>query len=446
MSLIESEYQVQSSSRTTNTVVIDDMNENIPPEFESINFYLMESEYQVQSSPQTTNMVIIDDMNENIPPEFESITNGDYINDMNVNKAILKVNDTFKDWNEVDVIVNQHARQTGTNKPKKVEDITLHHDATTTKTKCPWQASFYFGKRAATIHFSKFNNVHNHQCDPVTIELASKNQYFPQAIMLDKIEHYTVNGHLSVGQQIHDESDAKTMFSYLMEQHDKDPDFIVKTQLEGPSNELTGLFWITSQQRNELWPKYHDVVIHDNTAKTNRYEMALSLFVGIDSNFKTRILAQALTKYETLADYKWILQCTLEATSNLSPVVLFTDGDPAMLGAVQMTYSQTRHLLCIYHITENVKKKAKSKLRGEIINNFIEDFYHMRNSYTQCQFESRYKEMLTKYEPCQAYLENKLYPSRESWARYSIGKIFTAGVESTQQIKSINGVLKKHLD
>ncbi|EXX69127.1 hypothetical protein RirG_098840 [Rhizophagus irregularis DAOM 197198w] len=69
--------------------------------------------------------------------------------------------------------------------------------------------------------------------------------------------------------------------------------------------------------------------------------MAISLFVDIDSNFKTKILAQALIKYETLADYKWILQCTLEATSNLSPVVLFTDGDLAMLGAVQMTYPQT---------------------------------------------------------------------------------------------------------
>jgi hypothetical protein len=81
-----------------------------------------------------------------------------------------------------------------------------------------------------------------------------------------------------------------------------------------------------------------------------------------------------------------------------------------------------------------------------MINNFIKDFYHMRNSYTQCQFESRYKEMLTKYELCWTYLENKLYPSRESWARYSIGKIFTAGVESTQQVESINGILKKHLD
>jgi len=114
---------------------------------------------------------------------------------------------------------------------------------------------------------------------------------------------------------------------------------------------------MTSQQRNELWPKFHDVIIHDNTAKTNRYDMALSLFVGIDNNFKTRLLAQALTKYETQADYSWILQCTLEATNNLAPMVLFTDSDPGMIAAIQVVYPETRHLLCIYHIIENVKKK-----------------------------------------------------------------------------------------
>ena len=69
--------------------------------------------------------------------------------------------------------------------------------------------------------------------------------------------------------------------------------------------------------------------------------MALSLFVGIDNNFKTRVLAQALTKYKTLTDYNWILQCTLDATNNLSPVVLFMDGDPVMIAAIQMTYLQT---------------------------------------------------------------------------------------------------------
>ena len=68
---------------------------------------------------------------------------------------------------------------------------------------------------------------------------------------------------------------------------------------------------MTSQQCNDLWPKFRDIIIYDNTSKTNRYEMALSLFVAIDSNYKTRIVAQALIKYETQADYNWILQCTL---------------------------------------------------------------------------------------------------------------------------------------
>src|SRR6266540_6123226 len=54
--------------------------------------------------------------------------------------------------------------------------------------------------------------------------------------------------------------------------------------------------------------------------------------------------------------------------------------------------------------------------------------------------------MLTKYEQCRSYLEKKLYPCCESWARYSIVKVFTAGVESTQCVESLNGVLKKHMD
>jgi hypothetical protein len=130
------------------------------------------------------------------------------------------------------------------------------------------------------------------------------------------------------------------LFSYLLSQCDNDPDFVVIPRLEGQSNEFTGLFWMSSQQRNELWPYFHDVIIHDNTAKTNRYEMALSLFVGIDCDFKTRILAQALTRYETQSDYIWILQCTFEVTQ-IQPIVLYTNGDPAMITAVQIVYPQT---------------------------------------------------------------------------------------------------------
>jgi hypothetical protein len=63
---------------------------------------------------------------------------------------------------------------------------------------------------------------------------------------------------------------------------------------------------------------------------------------------------------------------------------------------------------------ENIKKKARCKLHDDMVKNFFKDFYHMRNSYTQIQFDLRYNNMLVKYEPCRSYLENKLYPSRNS--------------------------------
>ncbi|PKC51793.1 hypothetical protein RhiirA1_405324, partial [Rhizophagus irregularis] len=125
------------------------------------------------------------------------------------------------------------------------------------------------------------------------------------------------------------------MLLYLLKQREDDPSCAVIPRLEGPANELTRLFWMTSQQYNDLWPKFHDIIIYDTTSKTNRYEMALSLFVAIDNNYKTKIVVQALTKYKNQADFNWILECTLQATNKLQPKVLFTDSDPAIIAAVQ---------------------------------------------------------------------------------------------------------------
>ena len=95
---MESEYQNENMSPQP-PMESKYQNENTSPQPP------MESEYQNQLSFQTIN-------NENMLPEFETHIN-DYIDNMNENNAILKVNGTFKDWNEVDIIVNQHARQNG---------------------------------------------------------------------------------------------------------------------------------------------------------------------------------------------------------------------------------------------------------------------------------------------------------------------------------------------
>jgi hypothetical protein len=81
--------------------------------------------------------------------------------------------------------------------------------------------------------------------------------------------------------------------------------------------------------------------------------------------------------------FNWILQCILQASNNFPPKVLFTDSNLAIIAAVQVIYLQTHYLLCIYYLLENIKKKVKSKLQGNMASNFIEDFYTIRNSHSE---------------------------------------------------------------
>ena len=54
-------------------------------------------------------------------------------------------------------------------------------------------------------------------------------------------------------------------------------------------NWLFHLFWIMPLQQN-LYLKFHDVILTDNTAHTNKYRMLLCLFVGVDEHHQSRLV------------------------------------------------------------------------------------------------------------------------------------------------------------
>ncbi|CAB4482806.1 unnamed protein product [Rhizophagus irregularis] len=98
--LMEFDHQGQSTFQTNFIMPLMEFDHQGQSDFITP---LIEFDHQSQSPFQTTNIVVIDD-NEN--------TNGRYNDEnTNANKVILKVGDTFKDWNEVDVIINQYAKQ-----------------------------------------------------------------------------------------------------------------------------------------------------------------------------------------------------------------------------------------------------------------------------------------------------------------------------------------------
>ena len=310
---------------------------------------------------------------------------------------------------------------------------------------------------------------HNHPLVPTTNLYAVKNRTLPEAI-LREIRFYTVEGNLGAMTQrrllstkfpgitiflrdlqnqiqkykIEDrqENDAARLLKHLLTKKAEEPGWEVFWELDRETNSLDKLFWMSPDQV-QRWITYHDVILNDNTHKTNQYNMPLSLFVAVDNHFRTRLVAQALVNDETKETYEWLLSSTLQAT-NYAPRVFVTDADPGMDAAIDSQYSDTYPLHCIYHISQNLLRNLKAPLGNTFID-FLRDFYMCRNILSPVDFDSQWHSLIETYPRAASYLNSELYPSKERWAKAYTTKFFTAGISSTSRVESENSVIKNSL-
>ncbi|XP_076954685.1 protein FAR1-RELATED SEQUENCE 5-like [Bidens hawaiensis] len=99
------------------------------------------------------------------------------------------------------------------------------------------------------------------------------------------------------------------------------------------------------------------------------YKMVFVPFTGIDNHFRNVNLGAGLIAKETIESYMWLLTCFLKAFGR-QPKVVVTDQDPAMKQAIESVFTESRHILCMWHIM----KKVADKVGPTLCNN--EDFKH----------------------------------------------------------------------
>jgi len=189
-----------------------------------------------------------------------------------------------------------------------------------------------------------------------------------------------------------------------------------------------------------LWLEYHDVILNDNTAKTNHYQMPLSLFLAIDNNTRSRLVAQALVSDETTESYKWILECTKKAT--MTELLVFVD--PTADATIGQIYLTIYPIYCIFHISKNLPKNLKSKLCDQY-NSFVCDFFICRNNVCEELFYQKWASLIEKYPSVKDYLMRALYSSRQAWSRIFTSKIFIAGIQTTSCVEGFNNIIKHEL-
>jgi len=334
---------------------------------------------------------------------------------------------------------------------------------------CPWHVNVTFPKKTPVISVTSLDLHHNHPLTPMTNLCAVKNRTLPEAV-LREIRFYTVEGNLSVTiqrrllsakfpditiyardlqnqiqkykKEDQEENDASKLLEQLLTKKAEEPGWEVFWELDHKTKSLDKLFWMTPNQI-QRWITYHDVILNDNTHKTNQHNMPLSLFVAVDNHFRTRLVAQVLVNDETKETYEWLLKSTLRAT-NHAPRVFITDADPGMDAAIDIQYSTTFPLHCLYHISQNLLRNLKAPL-SSTFNDFLRDFYMCRNTLSPINFDSQWNSLVATYPKAANYLTSELYSSKEKWAKAYTTKFFTAGISSTSRVEGENSVIKNTL-
>ena len=120
-------------------------------------------------------------------------------------------------------------------------------------------------------------------------------------------------------------------------------------------SQLTRLFYVVDGALEE-WARASGgmrLTLFDTTHNTNVYGMRLGCFTTSNSENQAVLLAVSLVNREDAQSFEWVFQQFKKAFGT-EPDTILTDGDLAMAAAAKKVMPGSRHLLCVWHITQNL--------------------------------------------------------------------------------------------
>ncbi|CAG8971729.1 hypothetical protein HYALB_00007209 [Hymenoscyphus albidus] len=216
------------------------------------------------------------------------------------------------------------------------------------------------------------------------------------------------------------------------------------------SENRTQHLFIAYPQSIQLAQTNQDVVLVDNTYKTNKFQMPLLHMIGVTSSGLTFSIGFCFLPGETQEDFIWGFQCFQELGINPGAIVI--DGDQAQKNASEEVFPHAPTLLCIWHVNQCVLAKCKNVVGEEDWKAFEAAWRIVIQAQTIEQFDKRWLEFQTQYsnpktQQCVAYLQNEwLKPGQkerlvEAWTN----QYLHFGIRVTSRAEGAHAYIKRYL-
>ncbi|XP_019170574.1 PREDICTED: protein FAR1-RELATED SEQUENCE 5-like [Ipomoea nil] len=238
-----------------------------------------------------------------------------------------------------------------------------------------------------------------------------------------------------------DGTDSNSLIEIFRQRQSNEPDFFFDFELDEDAR-LCNFFWRDTRMKEDF-VLFGDLVVHDTTYRTNKYDMICGPFVGMNHHCMNIMFGCGFLLNKRTDSFVWLFKTFLRAMGGKCPQTIMTDQCAAMSAAISLVFPSARHRLCIWHIGENSKKHIKC-LRSQ--NGFMELFnFLLKYTDTEAEFEFYWNRLVTNYNCHKNVWLNKLYDIREKWCPAFNKDYFSGGILSSQRSETTNHSISKRL-
>ncbi|CAG8696391.1 10298_t:CDS:2 [Cetraspora pellucida] len=216
---------------------------------------------------------------------------------------------------------------------------------------------------------------------------------------------------------------------------------------------VTHLFF-SHHKSIKLARTYSSVLFMDCTYKTNKFGMPLLDVIGVTSFNTTFFICFVFLKDEREEDYKWALSRVSHLFDGIKkPKVIITDRELALMNGIRQIFSDSKNILCIWHVEKNILAKCKTHFHsGEEWEEFLRCWTGITKSKTEEDFIVNWSELCNRYNENYPliikYIQDTWLPFKEqfisAWVDHCLhlGNTATSRVEENQH-KEIDAMVAK---
>lgn len=235
--------------------------------------------------------------------------------------------------------------------------------------------------------------------------------------------------------------DTQAIYNYLCRMQLTNPNFFYVMDLNNDGR-LRNVFWIDARCRVAVG-YFSDVIFFDNTYLSNKYEIPLVAFVGMNHHGQSVLLGCGLLAGETMESYVWLFKAWLTCSSGHSPQTMITDRCKILQNAVAEVFPKSLHRFGLSHVMKKVPEKLGGLSNYDAIRKaLVKAVYEALKPF---DFEASWGFMIQRFGVSDHEWLRSLYEDRARWAPVYLKDTSFAGMAAARPGETLNAFFDRYV-